>query len=1074
MAAFTTLQQSTLVQLYVGVLGTTPTTTALNNYATIFMSATGNETAKFDAVASAMVASAAGQAKYPVFATASQVAETMLGHIGIDLTKADFAALKTEAVAILSLPGMSVATFGNLLLNALNKNTFTGTDPVSMAAAAAKAAYGVDGNGVPGTTLTAAVDAALGKTPVVNTPQTFSLGTSADDLAGGAGDDTFTGLLAATGGTVNTGDKIDGKAGQDTLAITNTATSSQTLELKSVETVQVKQVESATLEATLWADVTRVVAKDGLASMTLSVNNLQAKPSFTIEGGSTVSTQTLNASYIELTGASDSAEVTFTGVSAANANLATSAGALETITISNTQSSGATTLAGTAVSATSSLMFTGSSGPFTLNVSDTIGNVSVTGAGSGNINLNGTGSSTQVITFTTGDARITVVGSGNKTVTTGDSPDTVTLRGNGSGDVNITLGAGNDSLTVSLAGNAMISAGDGADTIDVGGTAAGDTIKGGSGADVLVMTLATGINTPLVTEVETFSVTPSTGRTLNLSNVDDLATITFASAITSGMGASISNADATLKTINMEMGATTSRLFYATNANGDLTVNASAAAAGTTLTLDEVATFKLNASGNGSMTINLDADDTTATTLTLGCGGAVMLGNTSALATLTIASVGGSAASVGITGSANPASALTAITLSSTGGVDGGSDGSLTFSSALGDAPYLSTVSLTAGSGVTITMEGFTTSAADMSPSVAISVGSASTVSIENASIAYAAAGTLTISASGSGGTVLLGQSAIDDLGRGGAFYSSISSTKDVVLLMGTATNVSTASGMSASTTVMTITGGTGADRLIGGPGADTISGGAGNDSLVGGAGNDSLLGGAGNDSIIGMNGADTINGGTGDDTVSGISGADVIYIGQNDSVTGGSGADVYIMNTFGGASADKPLTIVGFNSGNDEQLDFTGTTNAVYIASTSALGSFSAQSTGLFGSADNIKLHYVAGWDNSSASGVTVDVTGLDMKSAADFALVFGASNAFAANTASFDGQSGNGVGLTGASAAVAAVMLVGTADTLLVFLQSTGSGTQTLSTANVVDQILLTGWVGTSGQTISNGDWG
>jgi len=200
-----------------------------------------------------------------------------------------------------------------------------------------------------------------------------------------------------------------------------------------------------------------------------------------------------------------------------------------------------------------------------------------------------------------------------------------------------------------------------------------------------------------------------------------------------------------------------------------------------------------------------------------------------------------------------------------------------------------------------------------------------------------------------------------------------------------------------------------------------------------------------------------------------------VFYIGQNDSVTGGSGADVYIMNTFGGASADKPLTIAGFNSNNDEQIDFTGTTNSVYIASNSSVGK-SAGSTGLFGSADNIKLHYVAGWDTATVDGASAaSVHTLDMKSGTDFARVFAAASAaFAVTSASFDGQSGNGVGLTGVSAAVAAVMLVGTADTLLVFLQSTGSGTQTLTTANVVDQILLTGWVGTSGSTISNGDWG
>jgi hypothetical protein len=146
MAAFTTLQQSTLVQLYVGILGTTPTTAALNTYATIFASTSGSDAAKYDAVAAAMVASTAGQTKYPVFATAGQIADTMLGHLGLSgsAVGADGTTLKALAEGILAYPGVTVASFGRALLNALNTNTFTGTDQLSVAAAAAKTAYGIN------------------------------------------------------------------------------------------------------------------------------------------------------------------------------------------------------------------------------------------------------------------------------------------------------------------------------------------------------------------------------------------------------------------------------------------------------------------------------------------------------------------------------------------------------------------------------------------------------------------------------------------------------------------------------------------------------------------------------------------------------------------------------------------------------------------------------------------------------------------------------------------------------------------------------------------------------------------
>ena len=99
-------------------------------------------------------------------------------------------------------------------------------------------------------------------------------------------------------------------------------------------------------------------------------------------------------------------------------------------------------------------------------------------------------------------------------------------------------------------------------------------------------------------------------------------------------------------------------------------------------------------------------------------------------------------------------------------------------------------------------------------------------------------------------------------------------------------------SGIIASLTNSTVTGGSGADTIsnfeniigtrfsdsITGDGANnTIDAGAGNDLLDGGAGNDTLTGGVGNDRLEGGAGNDTLIGGLGDDTYVIDSAADVV-----------------------------------------------------------------------------------------------------------------------------------------------------------------------------------------------------
>ena len=104
------------------------------------------------------------------------------------------------------------------------------------------------------------------------------------------------------------------------------------------------------------------------------------------------------------------------------------------------------------------------------------------------------------------------------------------------------------------------------------------------------------------------------------------------------------------------------------------------------------------------------------------------------------------------------------------------------------------------------------------------------------------------------------------------------------------------------TTTVNTINGNEGNNRLTGGSGNDVINGNGGNDKLSGGSGADILNGGVGKDELNGGSGNDILDGGSGSDELEGGSGNDtLIYtLAENnvigkftyDEYEGGSGTD--------------------------------------------------------------------------------------------------------------------------------------------------------------------------------------
>jgi len=96
----------------------------------------------------------------------------------------------------------------------------------------------------------------------------------------------------------------------------------------------------------------------------------------------------------------------------------------------------------------------------------------------------------------------------------------------------------------------------------------------------------------------------------------------------------------------------------------------------------------------------------------------------------------------------------------------------------------------------------------------------------------------------------------------------------------------------SADTTVLTVTGGAGADIIATGAKADTVTGNGGIDTISTNAGNDSIYGGAGNDIITPGAGRDYAEGGDGNDVFVISVDADFEVSGGTETLDGGAGID--------------------------------------------------------------------------------------------------------------------------------------------------------------------------------------
>lgn len=137
--------------------------------------------------------------------------------------------------------------------------------------------------------------------------------------------------------------------------------------------------------------------------------------------------------------------------------------------------------------------------------------------------------------------------------------------------------------------------------------------------------------------------------------------------------------------------------------------------------------------------------------------------------------------------------------------------------------------------------------------------------------------------------------------------YSFAKSTTAITLTGNSVANRTTGSDFGDS-----LAGAGGNDTIIGGSGADTGQGGGDNDVLSGGLGADNLYGDDGNDSLDGGGDGDALFGGAGNDTMMGAGG--------NNTVTGGVGDD--LIDVFWGVDVIRYTDIV---DGHDTVTSFNG-----------------------------------------------------------------------------------------------------------------------------------------------------
>ena len=658
-------------------------------------------------------------------------------------------------------------------VDAGNTSGFTYDADAKVAATAAIA--GVTNDPATVTAAKAATDAYLTGSATVG--QTLTLTTGVDSPVGTEQDDTINATLSATATeqTLNTGDIITGKGGNDTLKIlANGSTGTPLAQTAGVENVEVRAVANTTVSQQLMNGVQKVASENSNANLTVASANLDT--TYALNNTVAGTTAGLTVNYSSVAGTSDTAKLSVN-------NAGNKAGAVtttQTVDVANGNAVEAVTLA---TAGTNYVNLNAGTGAKTITVTGagvndlTVGSANTaltldasasTGANTLRVGTQLSGASDKVVGGTAADTLVASIGS--TTVADISAVETLDLNFTASALFNASKTTGVEKLDIANQGTAasfsnLVATADEI-VFDTSAGGGGATLGYASGAssDLAVSVgkvTAAGTSTDSV-GVGGLTISGNAGKVAISSVADKAATVNTTGAVALGT--------ATGLTVDAASAAITVGNVTGTAAK-DLSLNATkgAVTVGTFAAADALATVSMNALAGNVATGLISADDSLSTiSLNAGATGA------------TDHSITTSFGKSGTAGAKDVNATLTA-----TG------EGDITVSTAA-DATYIGTVDASAATGST----SFDFSNYTGNKSFTITLGNAATGEANTATLSTTA-----------GASVITGGTGVDNITGGGA--------ADV------------------------LDGGAGNDVIKGGGGADVITAGAGADVITGGDGQD-------------------------------------------------------------------------------------------------------------------------------------------------------------------------------------------------------------------------------------------
>ena len=480
------------------------------------------------------------------------------------------------------------------------------------------------------------------ETPVVDAPVSVasSMTTSADALVGGAGADSFSGLLSgamAAGSTVQSGDSITGGAGSDTftLYVSGDAAAAFTLGglvMSGVETLAVSNYDAdggaTTIDMSAMSGVTNVSVANSSATGDTVFSNIQNLVDASVKGAGDA---TLTYTATTVVGTADAQNITvdtFTGALTAasieTVNLTASGGAS---TIANLTATAATTLtiAGDQNLTLTTDLTTNTGSIATIDASSATGKVKITSSDVTNSAVTlGSGDDTLVRNIQNSDAGATDSfdgGAGVDTleVTTGANV-TAANMGNYSNfeRLDITDGGGNTVDLTSVPMFTIVRSSESAGTTTVNGIAAGTNFEiTTAAADTVV--LAAALFSDTLTDETTLTLGTATAGVTGAFTGNDFETI---NVVSNGAANNLIVTSTDLATLNVS-GAKAFHLDTTTAAANLATINAASLTGAFTMDQAEGKTTVAITTGSGADTVY---SGTGANTIVTGAGADTVIG----------------------------------------------------------------------------------------------------------------------------------------------------------------------------------------------------------------------------------------------------------------------------------------------------------------------------------------------------------------------------------------------------------------------------------------------------------------